>query len=196
MIINNQFDVAAPVDTVWTYMLDVPNLAPCLPGAELVGDDGDGTYQGKVVAALGPVKLNFSGTAKIVEADERAHRLVLHASGAEDKGKGTADMTVTATLVPSGRGTTVRVAQDLTISGAAAQFGRGMISDVTSVLMNSFAECLQYNIDHQGGGGGGGTATAVRTAKPASGFAIGVRATVMALKRVFARFFLPYDRNR
>ncbi len=91
MIINNEFGVAAPVDTVWAYMLDVPNLAPCLPGAELVGDDGDGTYQGKVAARLGPVKLNFSGTAKIVEADEAAHRLVLHAAGSEDKGKGTAD---------------------------------------------------------------------------------------------------------
>jgi uncharacterized protein len=193
MIINNAFEVAAPVDTVWIYMLDVPNLAPCLPGAELVGDDGNGTYQGKVVARLGPVKLNFSGTAKIVESDERAHRLVLRAAGSEDKGKGTADMTVTATLVPAGGGTRVQVAQDLTISGAAAQFGRGMVADVTSVLMSSFAECLQYNIDNRGRGG---TATAVRAAQPASGFAIGLRAAAMALRRVFARFFLPYDRNR
>jgi carbon monoxide dehydrogenase subunit G len=193
MIINNAFEVAAPVDTVWTYMLDVPNLAPCLPGAELVGDDGNGTYQGKVVARLGPVKLNFSGTAKIVESDERAHRLVLRAAGSEDKGKGTADMTVTATLVPAAGGTRVQVAQDLTISGAAAQFGRGMVADVTSVLMNSFAECLQYNIDNRERGG---TATAVRAAQPASGFAIGLRAAAMALRRVFARFFLPYDRNR
>jgi carbon monoxide dehydrogenase subunit G len=194
MLIDNEFEVAAPVDTVWAYLLDVPNLVPCLPGAELVGDDGDGTYQGKVTTRLGPVKLSFSGTARIVETDERAHRMVLDAAGSEDKGKGTAAMTVTATLVAAGRGTRVQVAQDLTVSGAAAQFGRGMISDVTSVLMNSFAECLQYNIDNQGAGGG--TATAVRTAKPASGLAIGLRAAVLALKRVFARFFLPYDRAR
>ena len=77
------------------------------------------------------------------------------------------------------------VAQDLSISGAAANYGRGLIADVTSVLLGSFAECVQANIT-----GGGGTATAVRAA-PASGFAIGLRATVMALKRVFARFFLP-----
>ena len=64
MILDNEFTVDAPVDRVWAYFLDVPNLAPCLPGATLVGDDGDGTYQGKVVAALGPVKLNFSGTAR------------------------------------------------------------------------------------------------------------------------------------
>jgi uncharacterized protein len=193
MILQNEFDVAAPVDRVWAYFLDVPNLAPCLPGASMVGDDGAGNYQGKVVAALGPVKLNFSGTAKILTADEATHRMVLMAAGSEDKGRGEAAMTITATLRATGRGTHVLVDQDLTISGAAAQFGRGLIADVTGVLMTTFAECVQYNIDNQGRGG---TATAVRAAAPASGFAIGLRATVMALKRVFARFFLPYDRNR
>lgn len=193
MKLQNEFEVAAPIDRVWAYMLDVPNLAPCLPGAELVGDDGNGNYEGKVVAALGPVKLNFSGTARMVEADEAAHRMVLEASGAEDRGRGTAAMTIIATLVSAGRGTKVKVDQDLRVSGAAAQFGRGLIADVTGVLMGSFADCIQYNIDNQGAGG---TTTAVRTAKPASGFAIGLRATVAALKRVFARFFLPYDSTR
>lgn len=191
MILDNEFTVAAPVDRVWAYFLDVPNLAPCLPGATLVGENGDGTYQGKVVAALGPVKLNFSGTARIVEADEAAHRMVLKAAGSEDRGRGEADMTITATMAPTGGGTRVSVTQDLSISGAAANYGRGLIADVTSVLLGSFAECVQADIT----GGGGGTATAVRAA-PASGFAIGLRATVMALKRVFARFFLPYDRSR
>jgi uncharacterized protein len=191
MILDNEFTVAAPVDRVWAYFLDVPNLAPCLPGATLVGEDGDGTYQGKVVAALGPVKLNFSGTARIVEADEAAHRMVLKAAGSEDRGRGEADMTITATMAATSGGTRVSVAQDLSISGAAANYGRGLIADVTSVLLGSFAECVQADIT----GGGGGTATAVRAA-PASGFAIGLRATVMALKRVFARFFLPYDRSR
>lgn len=195
MIITNRFDVAAPIDRVWAHFLDVPSLAPCLPGAELVGDDGNGTYQGKVLAALGPVKLEFSGTARIVEADEAEHRLVLHAAGAEDRGRGTADMTITARLAPSGGGTAVQVTQDLTVSGAAAQFGRGMIADVTSVLMRSFAECIEYDIMNAGGAAGT-TVRAPRRARPASGFAIGLRAAVMALRRVFARFFLPYDRNR
>jgi carbon monoxide dehydrogenase subunit G len=193
MIINSEFQVAAPVERVWAYFNDVPSLAPCLPGAELVGDDGNGTYEGKVVAALGPVKLNFSGTARIIEADEAAHRMVLRGSGSEDRGRGEAEMTITATMRPTSGGTRVAVVQDLSISGAAANFGRGMIADVTSVLMGTFAECVQRNID---AGGGGGTATAVRAAAPASGFAIGIRATLMALKRVFARFFLPYDRTR
>lgn len=190
MILKNEFSVDAPIDRVWAYFLDVPNLAPCLPGATLVGDDGDGTYQGRVVAALGPVRLNFSGTARIVSADEAAHRMVLHASGSEDRGRGEAAMTITAVLAAVGGGTRVNVDQDLTVSGAAAQFGRGLISDVTSVLMTSFADCVQNNLSHRGGG------TAVRTAAPASGFAIGLRAARLALARVFARFFLPYDRNR
>ena len=193
MLLKNEFEVAAPVERVWAYFLDVPNLAPCLPGASMVGDDGNGTYQGKVVAALGPVKLNFSGTATIRSADEATHRMVLHASGSEDRGRGEASMTITATLLAAGRGTRVKVDQDLTVSGAAAQFGRGLIADITGVLMTSFADCVQYNIDNQGAGG---TAVAIRAAAPASGFAIGVRATVAALRRVFARFFLPYDRNR
>lgn len=194
MILRNEFEVAAPVEKVWAYLLDVPNLAPCLPGATLVGDDGSGTYQGKVVAKLGLVRLNFSGTATIVKADEAGRRLVLRASGSEDTGKGTVEMTITSTLVPAGRGTKVTISQDLTVSGAAAQFGRGLFSDVTSVLMGSFVDCFQHNIDNQGSGGG--TATAVRAAKPVSGFGIGLRATLMALKRVFARFFLPYDATR
>ena len=189
MILDNEFTVDASVDRVWAYFLDVPNLAPCLPGATLVGDDGDGTYQGKVVAALGPVKLNFSGTARIVSADEANHRMVLKAAGSEDRGRGEAEMTITATLAPTSGGTRVTVAQDLSLSGAAANFGRGLVADVTSVLLGSFAECVQANLS------GGGTATAVR-ATPASGLAIGLRATLMALKRVFARFFLPYDRSR
>jgi uncharacterized protein len=190
MILDNAFTVAAPIDAVWAYFLDVPNLAPCLPGATLVGDGGDGTYQGRVVAALGPVKLNFSGTAKIVEADEAMHRMVLRAAGSEDRGRGEAEMTITATMAPASGGTRVSVAQDLSISGAAANYGRGLIADVTSVLLGSFAECVQANIT-----AGGGTATAVRAA-PASGLAIGLRAALMALKRVFARFFLPYTRPR
>jgi len=140
------------------------------------------------------VRLNFSGTATIVEADEAGRRLVLRASDSEDTGKGTAEITITSTLVPAGRGTKVTVNQDLTVSGAAAQFGRGLISDVTSVLMGSFADRVQHNIDNQGSGGG--TTTAVRAAKPASGFVIGLRAALMALKRVFARFFLPYNATR
>jgi uncharacterized protein len=189
MLIENEFSVAAPVEKVWAYLLDVPKLAPCLPGAELVADEGDGAYRGKVTAKLGPVTLRFAGTAKIVEADEAARRIVMDASGSEEKGKGTASMTVTSALVPAGRGTTVKVTQDLQVSGAAAQYGRGMIADVTSVIMTSFAQCLQANIDAESRGDAATAGGPAVAAKPVGGVGIGFKAALLALKRVFRRFF-------
>jgi carbon monoxide dehydrogenase subunit G len=186
MLIENQFEVGAPVEKVWAYLLDVPRLAPCLPGAELVGDDGNGTYRGKVITKMGPVSLRFAGTARIRETDEAARRIVMDASGSEEKGKGTASMTVTSVLVPSGRGTTVKVTQDLQISGAAAQFGRGMVVDVSSVLLKSFADCIQRNIDAESRGEAPGRHA---KAAPASGIGIGLKAALLALRRVFGRLF-------
>lgn len=190
MRIENEFRVAAPVDRVWEYLQDVPRLAPCLPGAELTGENADGSYDGGVKVSLGPVSLRFTGQARITDRDEAARRIVLHAAGSEARGRGTAEMTVTSTLAAAGAGaTTMHVVQDLQISGAAAQYGRGMISDVTSVLLRQFTDCVAANITE-----GGGTAVATRTAAPASGFRIGLAATVMALKRVFRRFFGPSTR--
>ncbi len=181
-----------PSERVFAHLTDLPGLVPCLPGAELVGENDDGSYEGKVVTRLGPVSLRFSGTARLVEADESAGRMKIHASGAEDKGKGTAEMTITAQVEATGASATaVHVTQDLQVSGAAAQYGRGMITDVSGVLLRSFADCLAATIE---GGGAGGTATATRTAAPASGFAIGLAAALMALRRVARRFFGPSTR--
>jgi len=186
MLIDNEFEVAAPVDKVWAYLLDVPKLAPCLPGAELIGDDGNGTYEGRVTTKMGPVSLRFKGKAKILETDKAARRIVMDASGSEEKGKGTAQMTVTSTLIPVGARTKVKVSQELQISGAAAQFGRGMVADVTSVLMKSFADCIAHNIDAESRGEDPGKRGA---AAPAGGFSIGLKAALLALKRVFGRLF-------
>ena len=172
MILDNEFTVAAPVDQVWAYFLDVPNLAPCLPGATLVGDDGDGTYQGKVVAALGPVKLNFSGTAQIVEADEAAHRMVLRGGGLGGPGPRRGRDDDHRDDGADGRRHAGERRQDLSISGAAANYGRGLIADVTSVLLGSFAECVQANI---AGGGGHGDGRAGRARPAASPSACGPR---------------------
>ncbi|MGH8907908.1 MAG: SRPBCC family protein [Egibacteraceae bacterium] len=183
MLIENEFEVAAPIEQVWQYLLDVPRLAPCMPGAELTEVIGDDEFKGRVTAKMGPVSLRFAGTAKIVERDAVARRIVINATGSEEKGKGQASMLVTSTLMPSGTGTTrVKVAQNLTISGALAQYGRGMISDVTKVLMGSFADCLQENIARASRG-----EAAQATAAPVKGFSVGVKAFLMALKRLFGR---------
>src|SRR2546421_12621387 len=145
MLVENEFEVAAPLEQVWKHMQDVPRIAPCLPGAELIDVNGD-VYKGRVTTKMGPVKLQFMGTAKIVERDESAKRIVMDASGSEEKGKGQANMKVTSTMASAGSGTRVKVAQDLNLSGAAAQFGRGMVEAVTTVLMKSVAKCIAHDI--------------------------------------------------
>jgi carbon monoxide dehydrogenase subunit G len=192
MLIKNEFEVSEPVEKVWQFFDNIPQVAACLPGAELTEDLGDDKYKGQVAVRMGPVRLQFGGTAEITERDEAARRVVIHASGAELRGRGQASMVVTATLARAGRGTKVGVAQDLQLSGAAAQYGRGMISDVTSVLMRDFSVNMAARIDAAERGESPAQAAA---ASPAGGFTLGLRAAMMALQRVFRRFFLPYRTN-
>ena len=147
MLIKNEFEVAEPVEKVWQFFDNIPQVAACLPGAELTEDLGDDKYKGTVAVRMGPVRLQFAGTADITERDEAAKRVVVHAAGADEKGRGQASMVVTATLVQAGRGTKVGVTQDLQLSGAAAQYGRGMIADVTAVLMRDFSANMQDRIE-------------------------------------------------
>jgi len=192
MLIKNEFEVAEPVEKVWQFFENIPQVATCLPGAELTEDLGDEKYKGKVAIRMGPVRMQFAGTADITERDEAAKRVVVHAAGADEKGRGQAAMIVTATLTRAGRGTKVAVAQDLQLSGAAAQYGRGMISDVSSVLMRDFATNMQDRIQRIERGESV-EQIAAASASPARGFTLGMRAAVMALSRVFRRFFLPYQ---
>ena len=192
MLIKNGFDVAEPVEKVWQFFDNIPQVATCLPGTELTEDLGNDKYAGRVAVRMGPVRLQFAGTAEITERDEAARRIVVHAAGAEEKGRGQASMVVTATLARSGRGTRVDVGQDLQLSGAAAQYGRGMISDVTSVLMTDFAVNLRDRIERIERGESA-EQIAAAAATPARGLTLGLRAARMALMRVFRRFFLPYQ---
>jgi carbon monoxide dehydrogenase subunit G len=190
MLIKNDFEVAEPIDKVWQFFDNIPQVAACLPGAELTDDLGDNKFLGKVAIRMGPVKMQFSGTAEIKERDEAGKRIVVDAAGADEKGRGQAAMLVTARLVTAGHGTRVEVDQDLQLSGAAAQYGRGMISDVNAVLMRDFATNMQSRITAIERGL---SPDQVGSAAPASGFAIGLRAMRMALVRVARRFFAPYQ---
>jgi uncharacterized protein len=192
MLIKSDFEVAEPVEKVWQFFENIPQVATCLPGAELTEDLGGEKYKGKVAVRMGPVRLQFAGTADITERDETARRVVVHAAGAEEKGRGQANMIVTATLTKAGRGTRVDVTQDLQLSGAAAQYGRGMIADVTSVLMRDFSVNMQDRINRIERGESA-EQIAAATASPARGFTLGLRAARMALTRVFRRFFAPYQ---
>ncbi|HWO58813.1 MAG TPA: SRPBCC family protein, partial [Umezawaea sp.] len=146
MLITSDFEVPAPVDRVWAYLLDVPRMAPNLPGTELTEVVDEDNFRGRVSVRMGPVSLRFGGTARIVERDEAGRKVVLDATGAEEKGKGQAALKLTATLVGTSDGTLVKVVQDLQVSGAAAQYGRGMITDVTTVLLSRFADNVADDI--------------------------------------------------
>ena len=191
MIITNDFEVAEPVDKVWRFFDNIPQVASCLPGAELTKELGDDKYEGLVGIRMGPVRLRFTGTADITERDEDNKKIVVHAAGADEKGRGQAAMAGTASLTAARGGTRVDVSLDLQLSGAAAQYGRGMVSDVSAVLMRDFSVNLADRIDRaERGEAVTGPATA---ASPASGFTLGMRAAMMALRRVFRRFFVPYQ---
>jgi uncharacterized protein len=192
MIIKNDFEVAEPVDKVWRFFDDIPQVASCLPGAELTEDLGGDKYKGRVAIRMGPVRLRFAGTADITERDDNSKKIVVHAAGADERGRGQAAMVVSATLTPRGRGTKVAVTQDLQLSGAAAQYGRGMISDVSAVMMRDFSATMADRIGRLERGesleqitAGGGNSV--------HGFTLAMRAARMALARVFRRFFLPYQ---
>jgi uncharacterized protein len=192
MLITNAFEVAQPLGKVWQFVGDIPQVAACLPGAELTEDLGDDTYAGRVAIRMGPVRMQFAGRARIVERDDAAKRVVVDAAGADERGRGQASMLVTATLAPTASGTNVGLEQDLQLSGAAAQYGRGMITDVSTVMMQQFATNMQNRIEaieH------GASPDQVASAAPASGTGIAMRATLLALTRVARRFFAPYQPN-
>jgi carbon monoxide dehydrogenase subunit G len=143
--LNNEFRVAVPAATVWDVFTDVERVAPCLPGATLLSIDGD-TFNGAVKVKVGPITVSYKGVASYQEKDAVARRIVLRAEGKETRGNGTAAATVTAQLKDEGESTYVGIVTDLAISGKAAQFGRGVLADVSSNLIAQFARSLEAEL--------------------------------------------------
>src|SRR4051812_40951149 len=141
MRLEHEFTVPVPADEAWRVLLDLPRVAPCMPGATLTGVEGD-DFTGTVKVRLGPIGLTYQGKGRFVERDEAARRVVIEASGRDSRSAGTAKATVTATLTDNGADTGVAVVTDLTVTGKPAQFGRGMINDVSGRLIGQFADCL------------------------------------------------------
>ena len=189
MLIRNEFEVAPSIDKVWAFFGDIPQVAACLPGTDLTNEIGDDQYEGTVAIHLGPVKLEFDGAAEVEERDDENKTITINASGGEKRGRGQAALKLNVSLAPSPRGTKIDIALDLQLAGAAAQYGRGLVADVTSVLLNDFATNMENRLDAAESGLG---LDQVASVKPASGLQIGMRAARMALVRVFRRFFLPY----
>jgi uncharacterized protein len=141
MKLENEFTVPAPIEAAWDVLLDVERVAPCLPGAALEGEQ-DGEYAGTMKIKIGPITTSYKGTVKIEEADEAARRAVMRAHARDSRGQGTAAATITSTMEEVEGGTRVHVETDMRITGPAAQFGRGVMQDVSAKLMKRFADCL------------------------------------------------------
>jgi carbon monoxide dehydrogenase subunit G len=153
--LTNDFRVGVPVEQAWEVLTDVERIAPCMPGAQLQEIEGD-EYRGVVKVKVGPITAQYKGAARFVEQDEAAHRAVLRAEGRETRGQGNANATITAQLDRDGDGTKISVTTDLTITGRVAQFGRGVLADVSSKLLGQFADCLESKllVGEEAGGGG------------------------------------------
>ena len=198
MELENSFVVPADIDTAWKTLLDVEAIAPCMPGATLTSFDGD-NFTADVKVKLGPVTMNFAGAGKFVTKDEATHTAVIDASGKETKGAGTAGALITAVLVEEGPNSTrANIVTDLTVTGKAAQFGKGVMADVSKRLIGQFAGNLeQVIIARQGvadaataAAAGGGEAVATAAAPPPApvmnneALDLGNAALVPVLKRV------------
>jgi carbon monoxide dehydrogenase subunit G len=139
--LRNDFTVPAPVERAWDVLLDLERVAPCLPGAQLQG--GDGTeFEGTMTVKIGPVTSRYQGVVRIEAADPEARRAVMRAQARDARGAGTAAATISTTMLSADNGTRVEVETDIQISGPAAQFGRGVMQEVSSKLMARFADCL------------------------------------------------------
>jgi carbon monoxide dehydrogenase subunit G len=159
----NEFRVPVSVDKAWTVLTDVERVAPSIPGAQLLSVDGD-DFTGAVKVKVGPITVSYKGEATFQEKDEAAQRVVIKANGKETRGSGNAAALVTAQLKDEGDATSVVITTDLTISGKAAQFGRGVLADVAGNLIAQFAKRLEADVL----GGSTGPAPTAGTDTPAS----------------------------
>ena len=148
MKLEQSFEVDAPVEQVWTALIDLEKVAPCLPGAAITNHDDDGTYHGEFQVKLGPTTASYRGTIRIESADAETHTATLAARGSDKRGQGGASATIVNTLhATDAGGTRVDAATDFTITGRLASFGRGgMIKDISNRLLRDFAACLQQRL--------------------------------------------------
>ncbi len=145
MKIDNEFTVSVPVDEAWKVLTDLEGVAPCLPGARLTGVDGD-VYSGKVKIKVGPVVSEYAGTARFAEKDDATYHAVIDAKGKDSRGAGNAAATIDASCRPDGERTIVTVSTDLNITGKIAQFGSGVIKEVSAKLLGQFVDNLENKL--------------------------------------------------
>ncbi|HEV8566669.1 MAG TPA: SRPBCC family protein [Actinoplanes sp.] len=145
MHLNHEFVVPVPVEQAWDVLLDIERIAPCLPGATVESVEGD-SFAGRVKVKVGPITVTYKGTATFVHRDEESHRATIRADGREARGSGTAAATIEAVLHDEGDRTRVTLDTELAVTGRPAQFGRGVMVDVSNKLLGMFADCLERTL--------------------------------------------------
>jgi carbon monoxide dehydrogenase subunit G len=147
--IKDSFRMARPLDETWTTLLDIERIAPCLPGATL--DRSEGTeHHGSVRVKVGPISAQYQGTATLSDVDQAARRITIRAAGRDARGQGNARATIVAAMHPDGNGTRVDIETDLDVTGKVAQFGRGILGDVSTKLLRQFVDNLERDIVARG----------------------------------------------
>lgn len=141
MLIENELALPVPPAEAWPVLLDLERIAPCLPGAEITGVDGE-MFEGRAKIKVGPIIAEYKGVAEFVERDEGSYQATIKATGKDARGQGNASANITASLVPEGSGSKVLVETDLNITGKLAQFGQGVIQDAAAGIITTFAERL------------------------------------------------------
>ncbi len=184
MRLENSFEVPASPEAAWGLLMDVPRIIPCMPGAKLDETVDDANWKATMAVKLGPISLSFLTDVKREETDESAHRAKLSARAREARGRGNAQATIESTLTPQPGGTRVDIVTDLALSGAVAQYGRGIVADVSSQLVTQFADCLKAQLIASPKE----AAAAIEAqSRPVSGVRLGLGALWRALGRFFRR---------
>ncbi|QLQ09749.1 MAG: SRPBCC family protein [Nocardioidaceae bacterium] len=195
MRVENTVPIPAPMDEAWELIQDVPRIAPCIPGAELTETVSDDEWKGKVHIKVGPIALQFLGNIVRKELDETSHRMVLRAEGSEAKGRGHAEADIEAQLAPTESGTDLTLAMDVDLQGAVAQYGRGVVADITTELLNQFANRVAGLLEQEQAAAtavADGSApiapvspVAAAPVKPIGGFRLAMKALWGSFKRLF-----------
>jgi carbon monoxide dehydrogenase subunit G len=186
--LENSFEVPASTEEAWDLLMDVPRVIPCMPGAELIETIDDSHWKARMRVKLGPISLSFLTDVTREEVDEAGRRVRLATKAREERGRGAANATIESSLEPIEGGTRVTTATDLALTGMAAQFGRGLVADVSEQLLQSFADCLEDQLVRQQADDGNPASAAAEPNEPAepvpvSGLALGAE----AMRRMFER---------
>ncbi len=196
MELQNSFTVAADVETAWQVLLDVPRIAPCMPGAELTEAIDGRRFKGNAKVRVGPVQLSFAGEAELTDVDDTAHTAKLSARGNDTKGRGAAQADVIFALVEENGSTRVNINTDLNLTGSVAQYGRaaGLISEIAAQIIADFAKNLEGQLasatTDDGSPETAGNAPAAGDTAPAAGSSIsGIQLLFRALAAMIRRWF-------